>query len=348
MNALKEIYNKRWFSFFLLMSVPFIYLICYHIENDSAELFTKYEWFYLEKGLEYLGITLACAYLFNPKHNVHKIPCVWAISIVLAITKPFEPIADYLFVTSDYANTIFKNFEPKDADGIFMVVFLALFVAYVVKLIISIYTRKVHFNTMFVTIKLLVLIVLTTIFHIYAIQFNFINVRNDMWANMERAMTFPKEDLKTICKFENWACSYTDENKFALLDELEPKVRENYVQFFNNPNPVSKATIAVYDAFIDDRHRYLHYSKDGIWIIDKGKMVKAFDEAETVFLILCAIGHFFWIYFTLMLIILHKNRNFVWKSKAEKIDFENKKLEREKKEENINELNSGKEVSINK
>lgn len=327
MNVLKNLYHRRWFPFFLLMTVPFIYLICYHIENDSAELFTKYEWFYLEKGLEYLGIVFGLAYLFHPKHSVNKITCVWAISIILAIIRPFDPIADYLFVTSDFANTWFKNFEPKDGDGIFMVVFVTLFLAYVVRLLISIIRRKVHFNTVFITIKLLVLIILTTIFHIYAIQFNFINVRNDMWLSMEKAMTFNKEELKTICKFENWACSYNDENKYDLLNELEPKVRNHYTEFFNSPNPVSKATIAVYDALIDDRHRYLHYSKDGIWIIDKGRMVKAFDEAETVFLILCAIGHFFWIYFTLMLVILHKNRTFVWKSKREKLEIEKRKIE---------------------
>lgn len=333
MKMLKELYNKRWFPFFLLLTVPFIYLITYHIQYGSETIFTKQEWFYLEKGLEYLGITFAIAYLINPKHNHHKITWVWAISIILAIVRPFDTFADWLFFESPIADTWLKNFNPKDGDGIFMVVFIAMFLAYILKLIVSIIHRKVSFNSMFMTIKLLVLIILTTIFHIYAVQFNFINVRNDMWSNMERAMSYSKEELKVICAFENWACSYKDENKFDLLNELEPKVRDHYVEFFNSPNQVSKATIAVYDALIDDRHRYLHYSKDGIWLIDKGRMVKAFDEAEMVFLIFCAIGHFFWIYFTMILIILHKNRMFVWKSKNQKIESEQRK---KVIEENIN------------
>lgn len=328
-NFCKDTFYSRWFPLYLLLMVPTLhYLVGTFFGEDLVmnDGKTKEQgWFFVANAFEYLGVNIAIVFLFTYKYTRVKMLYIMLASLVMYILEVFDVFGEWLFYSSSIAHTVLANFQPRDGDAVFMMVYLTLFFLHVIRLSIGFVRKKVHLNSALITMNLFAIVGLTTLFHLYAVQYNYNNVRKEMWVEMEKAIELNKDDFKKICVFKKWECAYSDENpKHVILPNLPPIFKDIYNEMFTNTvnQPIVSSSRTIHDHVMDTRHRFINYKKNNVWIIDKTQAFIAFDRAEAIFLSLCAIAHFFWMYLTMLLIIVHKDKQIVFGKDKSKLKSE--------------------------
>lgn len=323
-NYCKKIFYSKWFPLYLLLCIPiihFIFGIMVGKDVITYEGTTKEQgWFFIANAFEYLGVNIALVYLLNNRHTRVKMLYIMLASFIMFFLEIFDVFGEWLFYNSMW-KTALINFQPKDGDAIFMIVYVSLLILYIFKLIYETLKKNIYVNTVLITMNLFAIVSLTTLFHLYAVQFNYANSRLHSWQQMEKATSLNKQDFYVMCKYKNWECAYYDENPMVkIFDNLPPIFKSTYSEIFQTTQnqPIVKTSQTIYDPLIDTRHRFINFKKNNIWIIDKKEAFVAFDRAENIFLSLCAVAHFFWMYLTMFLIILHKDKQIIWSASGNK------------------------------
>lgn len=301
----------EWFPVLFLLLVPIIHKIEVLFSKNTS--FTQ-EMFVLATSMEYLWFSLLLIGVFSKKFNFKNLTIIAILSIVLYFCDFFIQFADWLFYSSPLADNVLKNYHTKDKFGLIFLCFIIFFIIQLISLIISFIKKNVEFQKIILFITTTILIVVTSIHHLYIIEYKYQIAKKEIWEEMTRVSILKEDDFKLICKFKNWIyVNAQDEKRYELMQGIHKDIRKQVINIFNNTGELAKFTFTQEQPDVELFATTVNMKKNNRWMVDTIRLQSTFVKSEKVLVGKLSFASFFWYYFTICALIAHRNRKFKFK-----------------------------------